>query len=147
MEERLRVCGIELKGSDAIVVVIDTNSNEVDIVNTGVQKIILGDSDSAEDVHTFKETFHSFIRNYNIERIGIKKRNTRGQFAGGAVSFKIEGIIQLCNDADVFLIAPATIAAKKRKKKINSPDSEKLSGYQSVAYEVACTLLELLRDD
>ena len=85
----MRVCGVDLKASDAIVVVIDGTKDNFVIVDTGVKKISLGDTHNSEDVQTFKETFHSFVKNHNIDKIGIKKRNTKGQFAGGATSFKI----------------------------------------------------------
>ena len=135
----MRICGVELKGSDAIVVVIDTNSGQFNIVDTGVNKITLGSSEKAGDVQAFMDTFHSFIRNHNIERIAIKKRNTKGQFSGGAVSFKIEGLIQLSNDADVTLIAAPTISAQKKKNKY-PPCPETLYNYQTVAYETVCSL-------
>lgn len=141
----MRICGVELKGSDAIVVVVDVTPNQFDIVNTGVPKITLGKSESSEDVRAFNDTFHSFVRNHNIEKIGIKKRNTRGQFAGGAVSFKIEGLIQLSNDAEIFLIAAPTISAHVKKKKV-PPFPDNLHNYQKVAYETVCTLCELLKD-
>ncbi len=111
----MRVCGVDLKASDAIVVVLDGTVDNFEVVDTGVQKITLGDSNSSEDIQSFNETFHSFIKNHNIDKVGIKKRNTRGQFAGGATSFKIEGIIQLSKDSTVVLIAPASISSTVKK--------------------------------
>ena len=134
----MRVCGVELKGSDAIVVVIDMSSDQLNIVDTGVNKITLGNSEKASDVQALYNTFHSFIRNYNIERVVIKKRSIKGQFAGGAVSFKIEGLIQLSNDADVILIPAPTIAAQKKRVKF-PPCPDTLYNYQTVAFETACS--------
>lgn len=136
------VCGVDLKASDAIVVVLDGKKDNFDIIDTGVQKITLGDTNNSEDVQTFKETFHSFVKNHNIERIGIKKRNTKGQFAGGATSFKIEGIIQLAKDAIAELIAPITISSTIKKDP--PPATDQLFAYQKGSYETAYTLLRSL---
>jgi hypothetical protein len=138
----MRVCGVDLKGSDAIVLVIDGTKENFEIIDTGVNKITLGDTNSSEDVQTFTETFHSFIKNHHIDKIGIKKRNTKGQFAGGATSFKMEGIIQLCRDATVELIAPASIASTIKKEP--PPAASQLFAYQKGSYETAYTLLRAL---
>ena len=138
----MRVCGVELKGSDAIVLIIDGTKENFEIIDTGVKKITLGDTNNAEDVQTFKETFHSFVKNHNIDKIGIKKRNTKGQFAGGATSFKIEGIIQLSKDATVELLAPASISSSIKKEPL--PAASQLFAYQKSSYETAYTLLRAL---
>jgi hypothetical protein len=140
--ENMRVCGVDLKASDAIVVVIDGTKDNFVIVDTGVKKISLGDTHNSEDVQTFKETFHSFVKNHNIDKIGIKKRNTKGQFAGGATSFKIEGIIQLSQDSTVELIAPVSISSTIKKEP--PPAANQLFAYQKSSYETAYTLIRSL---
>ena len=139
----MRVCGVELKASDAIVLVIDGTKENFKIIDTGIKKITLGDTNNAEDVQTFKEAFHSFVKNHNIDKICIKKRNTKGQFAGGAISFKVEGIIQLSKDATVELIAPASISSSIKKEP--PPAASQLFAYQKSSYETAYTLLRALK--
>lgn len=138
----MRVCGVDIKASDAIVVVIDGTKDNFKIIDTGVQKITLGNTSDSEDVKTFKETFHSFVKNHNIDKIGIKKRNTKGRFAGGATSFKIEGIIQLSKDSTVELLAPASISSTIKKEP--PPAAKQLFAYQKGSYETAYTLLRSL---
>ena len=138
----MRVCGVDIKASDAIVVVIDGTKDNFKIIDTGVQKITLGNTSDSEDVKTFKETFHSFVKNNNIDKIGIKKRNTKGRFAGGATSFKIEGIIQLSKDSTVDLLAPASISSTIKKEA--PPAANQLFAYQKGSYETAYTLLRSL---
>ena len=135
----MRVCGVDIKASDAIVVVIDGTKDSFKIIDTGVQKITLGNTNDSEDVQTFKETFHSFVINHHIDKIGIKKRNTKGQFAGGATSFKIEGIIQLSKNSTVELLAPASISSTIKKEP--PPAANQLFAYQKGSYETAYTLL------
>jgi hypothetical protein len=111
----MRVCGVELKAADAVVVVLEGNKESFEIIDTGVQKITLSDTNSSVEVQAFHESFHAFVQKYQIDKIGIKKRNTKGRFAGGATTFKIEGIIQLAKDATAALIAPASIASTIKK--------------------------------
>ena len=56
----MRVCGVELKASDAIVLVIDGTKENFGIIDTGIKKITLGDTNNAEDVQTLrlKELFN-----------------------------------------------------------------------------------------
>jgi hypothetical protein len=138
----MRVCGVDLKASEAIVLVIDGTKENFEIIDTGVKKITLGDTNNSADVQTFKETFHSFVKNNNIDKIGIKKRKTKGQFAGGATSFKIEGIIQLSKDSTVELIAPISISSTIKKEP--PPAASQLFAYQKSSYETAYTLLRAL---
>ena len=138
----MRVCGVELKAADAIVVVLEGNKESFEIVDTGVQKISLRDTNNSEDVQAFHEAIHAFVQKHQIDKIGIKKRNTKGRFAGGATSFKMEGIIQLAQDATVALIAPASIASTIKKEE--PPAANKLFTYQKGAYETAYTLLRSL---
>ncbi len=138
----MKLCGIDLKGSEAIVIVLEGTVDQFDIVDTGVAKIILGDTNKSDDVLTFKDTFHSFIKNHNIDHIGIKKRNTKGQFAGGAVSFKMEGLIQLTPNANILLFAPPTISSTVKKNP--PPVPQNIFAYQKGAYEIAYTMLRSL---
>ncbi len=140
----MKVCGIDLSGSSANVVVLEGSHDNFEINDTGIPKIILANSDSADDVRNFKDDFQAFIVNHNIEKVGIKKRGTKGKFAGGAVSFKMEGIIQLINEADIVLIPAQTISAKLRN--VTLPTSDSLFGYQQSAYETAYTLLRMNSD-
>ena len=136
------VCGIELSGSTASIIVLDGSADDFSVVDTGISKLEINDSESAQDVNSFFDSFHSFVRNYNIEKIGIKKRNLKAKkkYASGPITFKMEGLIQLCKDTEVVLISPNTISAKIRK---DPPPNVKIFKYQDEAYETAYTLLRL----
>lgn len=138
----MKICGVDLKGSEAIVIVLEGNLDNFEIIDTGVTKVILGDTNNSEDVLAFKDTFHSFIKNHNIGHIGIKKRNTKGQFAGGATGFKMEGLIQLAPNSNILLLAPTTISSTVKKNP--PPKPEGIFGYQKGAYEIVYTLLRSL---
>jgi hypothetical protein len=135
----MKVCGVDLKGSEAIVIVLEGLSDNFEIIDTGVTKVVLGDTNKSEDINTFKDTFHSFIRNHNIDHIGIKKRNAKGKFAGGPTGFKMEGLIQLTPNSNIALLPPTTISSTVKKNPPPKPDG--IFGYQKNAYEIAYSLL------
>lgn len=137
----MRVCGIEISGSSATIVVLDGTLDDFQIFQTGLSRIDLNNSESVVDVRTFKDTFQALVINHNIEKIGIKRRSTRGQYAGGAVSFKIEGIIQVASNIDVSLIPPQTISSTLRN--FPPPNLVRLFAYQRTAYNTAYTLLRI----
>ena len=138
-------CGIDLGGSTANIVVLDGTADDFNVVDTGIPKLEINDSESSHDVISFYDSFHSFIRNHNVQKIGIKKRSpkAKGIYASGPLTFKMEGLIQLSKDAKVVLIHPNTISAKLRK---DPPPKVKIFHYQVKAYETAYTLL-MLKDD
>jgi hypothetical protein len=128
----MRVCGVELKGGEAILAVIDVDVDNVIHVDLATKKIPLGDTNSVVQVKSFQEIFESFCRDNNVERICIKKRNEKGEFAGGANTFKMEGLIQVSDAPEVMLVSPQTISAMQKREEINIPPE--LNKYQHVAY-------------
>ena len=91
---------------------------------------------------SFFESFHFIVRNHRVEKIGIKKRSlkAKGKYASGPITFKMEGLIQLCKDADVLLISPNTISSKIKN---NLPPDVNIFKYQTEAYQTAYTVLRL----
>ena len=85
----MKICGIEIKGSEAIIAVAT-----------------LDDDDEAANVKVFAAQVASFVRENSIDRIAIKKRSKKGEFAGGPTTFKIEGVFQLLENCEVTLLSP-----------------------------------------
>ena len=126
------ICGIELKGNDAILIVLQ-NGN---IVRTNKNKISLSDSKNQESIKAFHKEIIDFFATNNIDIAGIKERATKGRFAGGSASFKMEGLIQN-TDCEVKLINGKTISAKL--KGIDTGSYELLK-YQEGVLQVALYL-------
>ena len=95
-----------------------------------------------KNVVAFHKSFNEFVLKQKIDIIAIKKRSAKakGKYASGPITFKLEGLIQLCENAEVRLVSPNTIAAKLRKKEL--PEA-KLFKYQIAAYETAFVALSL----
>ncbi len=131
----MNICGIELKANNVILVVLE-NSKYTDIK---IKKLTLEDDEKQEDIRKFCNEFLDFLQKNEIEKIFIKKRAKKGTFAGGAVTFKLEGLIQLNPLCSVELISSQSIATFEKKNQIEFP--KELKKYQEQAYLTAlCNL-------
>ena len=127
----MNICGIELKANNIILVVLNNNN----YTETKIKKLIIEDDEKQEDIRKFCNEFLDFLQKNEIEKIYIKKRAKKGTFAGGAVTFKIEGLIQLNPLCSVDLISSQSISTFEKKNKIEFP--KELKKYQKQAYLTA----------
>ena len=133
----MKYCGIELKSNEARVVSIDVDeTGNYYYISTKTKKIKLNDSKSQEATLSLKEEFTQFFQDNHFEKIGSKERMRKGKFAGGADSFKMEGIIQTL-DFPVCLMHAATIKVKIKEKKLKT---DEINSYQEEALKVALSL-------
>lgn len=135
----MKICGVEIKASEAIFAVVSQRDTHFEHIAVGVKKLGLEDDDRAENVRAFARQLRALIKDSGIERIAIKKRSKKGEFAGGPTTFKIEGIFQLLDDCEVTLMSPQTISAQHKKHDFVMPAS--LNKYQHEAYKAACAAL------
>jgi hypothetical protein len=127
----MNICGIELKANNIILVVL-SNNNYTDIK---IKKLIIEDDEKQEDIRKFCNEFLDFLQKNEIEKIYIKKRAKKGTFSGGAVTFKIEGLIQLNPICSVDLISSHSISTFEKKNLVEFP--KELKKYQEQAYLTA----------
>ena len=130
----MRICGIDLKANNTIVSVIE-NNEEDDIlvyVDMKIKKIELANDESQSDVDKYFESINSFLRSNKIEKVFIKKRTKKGNFAGGAVTFKMEAMIQLNDVCEVSVVTSQSIGVYNKKNNVELPKS--LNKYQEQAY-------------
>lgn len=128
----MKICGVELKGSEARLAVVKKTDKGFEHVDVATKKIPLVDGECSIQAKSFMDTFESFCRDNAIEMICIKKRGKKGEYAGGPDTFKMEGIIQVSNVPEVSLISPQSIAAMQKREEIEIPDE--LNKYQHSAY-------------
>lgn len=127
----MKVCGIELKSNIASLAIVDDKI----YCDNKIKKIILDDDENQENIRKFCNEFLLFLEQNEIDKVIIKKRAKKGNFAGGAVTFKMEGLIQLNPLCEVNLISSQTISSFEKKNTIDFPDS--LKKYQEQAYLAA----------
>ena len=134
----MRICGVELKGSEAIFALIDVVNEEISLVACQTRKIKFGDTAEQRSTQKFYDAICGFILEHNVEQIGIKQRAPKGPFAGGPVTFKMEALFQLNPHAVTQLFPGPTIAAATRRHDFKVPNQ--LNQYQAEAYLTACCL-------
>lgn len=127
----MKICGIELKSNNVLLAVVENK----EFVDLKTKKLTLENDESQEDIRKFCNEFLLFLEQNEIEKVVIKKRAKKGNFAGGAVTFKIEGLIQLNPLCEVELLSSQTISSFEKKNDIDLPSS--LNKYQEQAYLAA----------
>ena len=80
----------------------------------------------------YKKEIESFLSENKIEKIALKKRAKKGTFAGGAVTFKAETIIQLNDICEVVFITSQAISKYSKANELHLP--KELNKYQEQAY-------------
>lgn len=128
----MRICGIELKSNQAILSVIEKEDDIVIYIDMKIKKITLEDDESQDSIRAFCNDLLEFLINNQINQVVIKKRAKKGNFAGGAVTFKMEALIQLNPHCEVKLIAPQAISSYEKKNSIELPNE--LNKYQEQSY-------------
>jgi len=135
----MKYCGIELKGDEARVISVETKGDSYSVTSLAVDKFKIKDPSSQQEMQSFAATFQLFLTAGHFDVIGIKGRMTKGRFAGGSTSFKMEGIIQ-CMPFMISIINPATIRAKLKDTELNLTGCKE---YQIEALKVVLTMLVL----
>ncbi|MCY9861128.1 DUF3010 family protein [Vibrio coralliirubri] len=135
---KMKVCGIEIKGNDAVVCFLQKEGESTVIIPSVKNKISVGKTGSAYDIRAFQDEFEQLMRTHGSITAIIKERQTKGKFAGGAMSFKIESAIQLIRSIDVHTVSIHQI---KKCNQAVSPtvkfQNTDLKQYQEQAYVVA----------
>jgi hypothetical protein len=135
----MSICGIEIKGSEAIFAIATLQDGTPQHRAIATKKIALEDDDEAANVKAFAIQVGAFVQANDIQRIVIKKRSKKGEFAGGPTTFKIEGVLQLLEHCEVTLLSPQTINAQNKKHDFALPAT--LHKYQHEAFKAACSAL------
>ncbi|WP_045861064.1 DUF3010 family protein [Teredinibacter purpureus] len=105
----MKVCGIEIKGKEAVICLLSSNNGLFEIGDCRARSLVLSDADTAEGLLAFQATLAKLVEDYRIEKIVIKERMKKGKFAGGADGFKLEAAIQLIEGLSVSLISATRI--------------------------------------
>nr|WP_130600458.1 DUF3010 family protein [Litorilituus sediminis]QBG35358.1 DUF3010 family protein [Litorilituus sediminis] len=141
----MKVCGVELKGNDAIICIMSRENGLYDIPRTRVQKISLADAADAEQVRKFQFTFAKLMEDYQVTHVVIKGRALKGKFAGGPVSFKLEAAIQLIPNLAVEILSASFIKKELNRTEIDIDFRDTgLKQYQEQAFNSVFAYLESL---
>ena len=132
----MKYCGIELKSNEARIVSIETQDSNYNFIAIELKKFKLKDSKSQQATLDFMSEFKAFFEKNNFDKIAVKERMKRGKFAGGADSFKMEGILHTL-DFPIEIIHSSKIKAKTKDKIFKT---DEINAYQEEALKVALSL-------
>jgi hypothetical protein len=139
----MKVCGVELKGNDAIVCIVSRENGLYDIPQIRVQKISLVDAGEAEQLRHFQFTFAKLMSDYHVDKVIIRGRALKGKFSGGPVGFKLEAAIQLIKELPVEIISGSFIKKALVKSQVNIDFRDTgLKQYQESAFQTVFAYLE-----
>lgn len=128
------VFGVELKGSEAIVVVVEKDTTGMSV---GVEyKRISLNSTNQEDAISFRDLFIALINQYAPVKLVLNTRMQKGEYAAGAVTFLMEGILLTISQVEVLSVAAPTLKAKLKSGAIESHFDE-YPKYTEKAYQLA----------
>ena len=137
----MKTLGIQIKSNEAILVVLETNNAGIIIQTNESTKFEIDDPSKPSQVRQFRDQINSAFNSIAPSQIGVMARNAKatGLRAPSALSFKLEGIIQLYEKFDIELIWPQSIAAfYKKNPRLQTPRHK----YQQDAFDVAFYLLK-----
>ncbi|MCE2571051.1 DUF3010 family protein [Motilimonas eburnea] len=100
----MRVCGVEIQGSEAVIALLALDKGLFELPECRTRKFILRDDRDQAQLAKFQFDVAKLVEDYKIEKLVIKSRPHKGKFAGGAVGFKIEAAIQLIDGVTVEFI-------------------------------------------
>ncbi|MFW5448003.1 MAG: DUF3010 family protein [Methylophagaceae bacterium] len=103
----MKVCAVDLKANDAIIVLMSLSDGLYNLHECRVKKLSIADASSTEQIKKFQFDFEKLMADYQIKQVVIRERMTKGKFAGGSVSFKLESAIQLADSLSTSLLSPS----------------------------------------
>lgn len=130
----MRVCGVDLKGSEALLAIVSTDGDKAIHIPCATKRIALSDDKDAEAVRAFLQTIRTFHHENAIDAFAIKSRAHGGKMGGGAVSFKLETLFQLV-ECETAFVNPVALAKFARGNLGVVPES--ILRYQEDAYRCA----------
>lgn len=133
----MRVCGIELKGGEAILCIVEHDKGAFVVPACRQRSFAVSESSATDSIRGFRAAFLQLMGDYKVDQIVIVERDQKGKWAGSATSFKLEAVIQL-TDMPVQLISPSSIKEQiKRNTPATSFENLELKKFQKLAFEAA----------
>ncbi|MGB1238917.1 MAG: DUF3010 family protein [Pseudomonadales bacterium] len=133
----MRICGVELKGAEAILCLLDYEQGAFNVATCRQRVIAVSNSESAQAMHDFRFAFDKLAEDYKIDQVVILERPQKGKFAGSATSFKLEACLQLSALA-VSSLSSVDIKEMYKRNPLNvKPEDLGLKKFQAQAFAVA----------
>jgi hypothetical protein len=139
----MKVCGVDLKGNDAVICLMSLTDGLYALHDCRVKKLSITDATDSQQLRKFQFDFVQLMTDYQIDHIVIRERMTKGKFAGGSVGFKLESAIQLADNFQTSLLSTSKIKETLKNSHVvmNFKDTG-LKQFQEQAFTTAFAYLE-----
>ncbi len=138
----MQVCGVEIKGTEAVISLLSISDGLFNIPDCRVRKIEYTKKNTTSDLRYFQATFAKLIEDYKVDAVIIKERPLKGKFAGGALGFKMEAAIQLIPNLDVHVMTNIDLKETLNRYPVPVDFSETgLKIFQQAAFNTAFAYL------
>ncbi len=119
----MTVCGCEISAKEVRLAVVHLNDEgKMEMLRLKTTRIELEDDTSEADLRSFLAALHEFSCENEIVTFVIKTRAKKGRMAGGAVSFKIETLIQLVEGSSTRFVSPVALSHFAKKEVEEYPE-------------------------
>ena len=138
----MRVCGVDIKGSEIILCLMEMQDGLFDLPDCRQVRFPLLKDQDTEQMRKFQFSMAKLAEDYKISKFVIRERAQKGKFAGGAVGFKIEAALQLIPGCQCTLLSATEI--KEKLKRAPLPVEFKTTGlkvFQETAFITAYCFL------
>lgn len=133
----MRVCGVELKGGEAIICLLGHDRGVFDVPECRQRLFTVSQSAATETIRHFHTAFKQLMGDYKVDEVVIIERDQKGKWAGSATSFKLEAAIQLI-DLPVELISQSVMKEQIKRNPIPVDfEGLELKKFQQPAFNVA----------
>lgn len=136
-----RVCGVEISGNDANIVLLEGNKSGYLIIKSEFKKVRIDDDLNQSQIKSFHEAIENFIHQSNVDKLCIRRPAISNKFSASPTAFKIEAVLQLVS-VPVELLHHAKIASLIKKSTIPEETYKEIHKYQRAAFDVAFCGLE-----
>ncbi len=138
----MKVCGVELKGNEAVISLLELKEGLFSIPECRVPKIAIKNPADGDELRYFQTTFTKLMTDYKIDKVIIRERHMRGKFAGGAAGFKLEASLQLADQLNVELISSSAIKESLKRTELTIEFNQTgLKKFQEQAFTTAFAYL------
>lgn len=136
----MTICGVEIKGQEAILAVVDADrEGSIVHVRCATTKIALGEERNSQSLNVMLQAIRAFANQNKIDLFVIKTRLSKGQMAAGGVTFKIEALFQL-SGTEVDFVSPQALAVFSKKNMAGVPRSVlkyQADAFRTGAYQIS----------
>lgn len=140
----MKICGVELKGNDAVICLLSLSESVFHISDCRVSKLSVTNGNDTQSMREFQFSFAKLMADYQIDKVVIRQRQTKGKFAGGGFGFKLEAAIQLIDGLDVTVVPPADLKESLKRNPLMIKFKETgLKQYQEEAFNTAYACLHM----